>query len=95
MGDVIDLDDHRPHNSGPAKCLACKREWVATAPVGAVELECPGCGCMTGTFAGLCHTAFLQPQCDCGSMLFAIDVHSPYCIRCGSRPDPVGPRPAA
>lgn len=94
MGDVIDLADHRPHNSGTAQCLACRHKWVATAPVGVVELECPGCHGMTGVFSALCVTGFPQFTCDCGSALFSIDTHGAYCIRCGTRPVYDG-RPAA
>ena len=32
-----------PHISGDARCLACKHEWVAVAPIGTIWLECPAC----------------------------------------------------
>jgi Zn finger protein HypA/HybF involved in hydrogenase expression len=37
-----------PHATGDAKCLDCKHEWVATAPVGVVRLDCPECGSTRG-----------------------------------------------
>jgi len=50
MGEVIELDDYRPHVSGEAACLLCGHMWVAVAPVGTVVLECPGCHSMAGRF---------------------------------------------
>ena len=40
---IIDLDSRRPHVTAHVGCKACKREWQAVYPVGARELECPGC----------------------------------------------------
>jgi len=41
---IIKLDDHRPHVTGSVRCHKCKHEWVAVAPEGTMNLECPSCG---------------------------------------------------
>ena len=48
MGEIVDLDAKRPHWSGIASCLRCKHEWVAVAPVGTDDLQCPSCGSGSG-----------------------------------------------
>ncbi len=52
MGDLVDLDEHRPHAVGHAKCCTCGHEWVAVVPAerpeDAPDLECPQCGHMDG-----------------------------------------------
>ena len=52
MSNVIDLDSRRPnpHSSGQAKCLACNFSWVAVAPVGTHQHECPRCHTMRGVW---------------------------------------------
>lgn len=42
--------DREPHLSGKARCLACKHEWVAVAPVGVVWMECPACTLERGRY---------------------------------------------
>jgi len=32
-----------PHVAGRARCLTCKHEWAAVAPIGMEWLECPEC----------------------------------------------------
>lgn len=51
MSDIVDLDEHRPHISGPVVCTRCRHKWVAVRPVGTDLLECPACGANRG--AGL------------------------------------------
>lgn len=43
--EIIALDEHRPHEVGPAYCRACGHGWVAVAPVvrDPGGLECPNC----------------------------------------------------
>lgn len=48
MADVINLDAWRPHESGPASCTACGREWIAVSPAGTEVLECPSCRKLAG-----------------------------------------------
>lgn len=44
---VVSLEEKRrerePHASGTAKCMACKYEWEAVAPLGTYILTCPSC----------------------------------------------------
>jgi hypothetical protein len=83
---VVQLGDYRPHVTGMARCLACKHEWAAVAPIGTVELECPECSTFKGLFKGTSSTEFPQFQCNCGEMTFYVDWYGPYCCHCGSRP---------
>jgi hypothetical protein len=91
MMGVIDLDQRRlakaPHREGPARCLNCKHEWHAVAPVGTWQLECPACGTSQGLFDGVSSTEGDQLMCDCGALVFCIDRRGPYCCHCGARPD--------
>lgn len=48
MTDLVKLDEHRPHISGPVACTRCRHEWTAVRPVGADLLECPACGAIRG-----------------------------------------------
>lgn len=87
---VVDLATRRalrdPHREGSAKCLQCQYEWQAVAPIGTTELECPTCGLMKGAFRYTVQTEHPQWECKCGSFVFYIDQHSPYCANCGIRP---------
>ncbi len=48
-GAVISLDDHRPHETFYAACVACAHDWVAVVPAGVDSgLECSNCHKMTG-----------------------------------------------
>jgi hypothetical protein len=48
MGEVVELDDMRPHRVGKAQCAFCFSEWIAVAPVEVVALQCPKCHTMKG-----------------------------------------------
>ena len=48
MTKVVNLDDHRPHDARYVVCMKCAKDWVAVAPVGVKNLECPECGEMSG-----------------------------------------------
>ena len=54
MGDVIPLDDHRPHGTHYVVCMDCAKDWVAVVPETeewlrpSWPLECPNCGEMSG-----------------------------------------------
>ena len=45
---IINLDDHRPHQASYVACLECGKDWVAVAPVDTVHFECPACQKMYG-----------------------------------------------
>lgn len=36
------------HLDGEALCIGCRHEWVAVAPVGVWQLDCPSCGATKG-----------------------------------------------
>lgn len=63
-----------PHVSGEAVCTACKHRWVAVAPAGTIELECPNCGTRRGLFVNPVWPPadHLVWVCPCGGNLFLI-----------------------
>lgn len=86
MAEVIDITSKLPHLSGNALCLTCGHKWVAVAPIGTTEFECPECGTFKGVTCGLtCPDTILE--CECGNQHFYIDPDSPLCSRCGVRVD--------
>lgn len=54
MSKVVSLaaarEERTPHIAGEALCIGCRHEWVATAPTGTWQLECPECGTWKGVF---------------------------------------------
>lgn len=48
MTNIIDLDEHRSHLSGPVICTRCRHKWIAVRPIGTDLLECPSCGANRG-----------------------------------------------
>lgn len=92
MNEVVDLQAARaertPHVSGKARCMGCKHEWVAVAPIGMVtDLECPSCESMKGVMRFACEPADgLKWICNCGNDLFMLtDKGAPFCVNCGTR----------
>jgi ribosomal protein S27E len=63
--------------------LGCKCEWVAVAPTGTYELECPECGGWKGIFK---HPVGSSDRptfvCKCGCHLFYIT--QPFEVNCHS-----------
>jgi hypothetical protein len=87
MGEVVNLLDHKPHNSGTCLCIHCKHEWIGITPVGVWEgLECPQCGTMKGVLK-----LAVEPEslwvCGCGCHLFTLSGISGklICWKCGER----------
>lgn len=84
---VIDLAQAKagktPHLSGTAVCLACKHEWVAVAPVGAVWMECPACSLERGRYRGPVQLDRDHWRCHCGNDLFQATQDGMYCPNCG------------
>lgn len=84
---VVWLDAERqkrePHLTGRARCLACKHEWQAVAPVGAVWLACPACSLNRGRL--LNHVEWPDPvwHCACGCDLFYVAEDAICCPNCG------------
>jgi len=82
MGEIVDLQSKRPHNTGGARCLACKHEWVAVADIGAWSFECPSCGLDKGQFIATCVPAEYF-QCNCGCSHYMITKTHAICCNCG------------
>jgi hypothetical protein len=61
---VIDLDAHRPHKTGDARCILCAHQWVAVAPLGVEELQCSVCGQLGGRFWAPYGTGGVAPTRD-------------------------------
>lgn len=92
---IHDIIEAKAHNAGPAKCLACKHEWVAVAPIGVDTFECPACGCFKGLYKGVAQRPeHLHYTCGCKaqSQYFHLTDLGPYCIACGNWAD-WDPRP--
>lgn len=92
MTDVLDF----PHTeqeggccAGGAVCVECGHKWVAVAPSGITELECPHCGQTKGIWARLCLMGDEVPHliCTCGSRFFSITEDYIYCVKCGAIQD--------
>ena len=93
MATVISLESRRrkpqeakdPHVSGKARCLHCRHEWTAVAPVGTYELECPECHLLKGVMVGMCDLAEGTERwvCKCGCDLFLITSEGSFCASCG------------
>jgi len=82
---IINLADRRPHMRGEARCLQCKHEWNAVAPVGAVWLECPECNTNQGVMKNtVIREDYLHYECNCGNDLFYRTPDGDYCPKCGS-----------
>lgn len=80
------------HLRGEAKCLTCKHEWDAVAPVGVSWLECPFCGLERGSFRYhvMAAEGIDRWTCACGADVFYLAYekgHGTYacCTGCGSR----------
>jgi len=82
MSNVIDI---RSRMAGEAFCFHCKHEWIATAPTGATQLECPKCGSLKGIFKfpACVEEGQLIRQCKCGNDLFYLTPEGHLCPNCG------------
>ena len=45
---IVNLDDHRPHDASYVACMACGKDWVAVFPISVKRLQCPKCAAMAG-----------------------------------------------
>ena len=43
MGNIINIDEARPHITTSIECGLCGHKWIAVYPEGATRLECPNC----------------------------------------------------
>lgn len=88
MGDkVVDLAaaraEREPHMSGKARCLDCKHEWIAVAPIGTRWLECPVCTLTRGRYVAQAERDVPHWHCNCGNDLFYATQDGVYCPNCG------------
>lgn len=85
---VVSLSDARkqrePHNEGAARCMACRHEWVAVAPAGQEDLECPSCGRMFGRFLYPFSPDTARWVCACDNDLFIVTPAGTFCPACGT-----------
>jgi hypothetical protein len=84
---VIDLQaakqEREPHLSGRARCLDCKYEWTAVAPVGTTWFECPKCLLERGRMFAQVQRDAPHWHCNCGCDLFYATADGMYCPNCG------------
>jgi hypothetical protein len=82
---VIKFEKKDHHASGEAFCFKCRKEWVAVAPVGTVQLECPECHTMKGLFKFPFNVEVgqLVRECNCGNQLFYLTPEGHLCANCG------------
>lgn len=45
---IINLDDHRPHQTSYVACLECGNDWIAVAPADTLHFQCPACSKLSG-----------------------------------------------
>ncbi len=85
-GDVVSLQERRPHLSGPVRCMECGHQWAAVAPIGTCRLECPGCRCWKGVWIGATEADEGKAAwiCQCGNDAFQLLPHAIRCLRCGT-----------
>ena len=57
---IINLDDHRPHQSSYVACLECAKDWFAVAPADTVHFECPVCAKLSGVVVEPASPEFLN-----------------------------------
>lgn len=76
-------ESEQPHISGMARCLDCKHEWAAVAPLQTIWLECPKCTLLRGRFTGPYEKAHAHWECKCGNDLFCVTPDGYYCPNCG------------
>lgn len=57
---IINLDEHRPHQASYVACLDCGKDWMAVAPVDTVHFECPKCKVLSGVVVEPSNPDFLN-----------------------------------
>lgn len=96
MADVLKFpakEEQEPHLSGIARCLDCKHEHVAVAPVGVTVMECPKCGTMRSVWCGPAYPPkdgkiFVCGACDATAFCFTLKEDGTHiqCLGCGVEP---------
>jgi len=83
MGELHDIAEAKPHAAGRARCLDCRHEWQAVAPVGVRWLECPSCSLERGRFIAQHEREGPHWYCGCGNDVFQVMPAGVYCPNCG------------
>ena len=75
-----------PMATGEAFCIGCSYQWLAIAPLGTVQLECPACSSMKGIWKWPHKPApgMLVRECNCGNQLFYLTPEGHCCANCGT-----------
>ena len=74
-------EERTPHMSGAAACMVCHHSWVAVAPVGTHELECPKCHAAKGYYVAPVVRDEEVFECNCGCQVFHISREvGQYCV---------------
>lgn len=79
-----------PHLSGEAHCIGCGHDWVAVAPVGVWQFECPSCTTMKGIYrypVGAAEgDAYFRCTCGCEALTAYYRAGHFYlkCMSCGT-----------
>lgn len=83
---VRHADDNTQHGTGMAFCIQCGYEWVAVAPTGTVDLECPECHTHKGKwkFEFAPAEGTMVRECNCGNRLFYLTTEGHLCANCGT-----------
>ena len=86
MGEVVRLDEQRPHWAGECKCLACGHEFTAVAPAGTVWVECLECGLHKATAKAPmgAEVGDVVMTCNCGCEYFYMTLTGSVCGCCGT-----------
>lgn len=79
----VTLEPEAPHCTGAARCLDCRHEWQAVAPLATTWMQCPACTLLRGRFVNPVHTDADHWHCNCGNDLFHVDRNGIYCPNCG------------
>lgn len=91
MGEVVEFKPAERHHTGTAICRGCRHEWVAVTEGDGLELECPECKAMKGTFKwpyGASEGQFIFTcKCDCEDFFIMARTETAiagvYCRNCG------------
>ena len=81
---VVDINKNKPKEeflNGKAKCLKCKHEWQAAAPIGTIWLCCPKCDGEARYLYPVTENKYWQ--CNCDNFLFVLTPTGTMCAVCG------------
>ena len=89
MGEIVDINQNKPHMSGPAKCLNCGHKWQAVILKDGYEggFECSECGQLKGEFVGtFVPKEMFKCSCEC-DLFFLTPDGKTMCPNCGDVKD--------